>query len=81
MINKKQDKQPTDQSVLKEGSRMRYNQKYLNDVLKAQIGLKEKELKRVLNNKSYDHLLKDLKSRILKVEIRQLKKQIRKDQQ
>lgn len=56
MINKKQDKQPTDQSVLKEGSRMRYNQKYLNDVLKAQIGLKEKELKRVLNNKSYDHL-------------------------
>jgi len=79
MINKRQDELPTDQSVLKEGSAMRYNQKYLNDIFKAQIELKEKELKRVLNNGSYDHLLKDLKSRILKDEIRQLKKQIKKE--
>lgn len=56
---------------------MKYSKEYIEEMIKADIKLKEEDIKRVLENKDYDELLKDLKIKILKSEIEQLNERLK----
>jgi len=56
---------------------MKYSKEYIKEMIRADIKLKEEDIKRVLSNKDYDHLLKDLKVKILRSEIEKLNERLR----
>lgn len=78
------DKQQTDQSVLKKGSRMSYLEKKI-DKVNIKIDYLEELLERVKANKQ-DDLIRDIKKKIVLDELKILNKELnkllkRKDQQ
>jgi len=56
---------------------MKYSKEYIKEMIRADIKLKEEDIKRVLSNKDYDHLLKDLKVKILRSKIEKLNERLR----
>ena len=76
MINKITNKQPTDQSVLKEGSTMSYLEKKI-DRVNFKMDYLEELLERVKANKQ-DDLIKDIKKKIVLDELKILNKELNK---